>query len=61
MTMGVPLLLVSLGMVVLECTPILSATAARIVRWSARRLPGEGNAERFEEEWLAGLGERRLG
>ncbi|WP_217240858.1 restriction endonuclease [Streptomyces sp. AC555_RSS877] len=52
------LLAVFLGLLVNEMCDVSSHLAQRLLRWAARRIPGEGNAERYEEEWLALLEER---
>lgn len=52
------LLAVILGLLVNEMCDVSSHLARLLLRWAARRIPGEGNAERYEEEWLALLEER---
>ncbi|MFD7627543.1 restriction endonuclease [Streptomyces sp. NPDC059851] len=52
------LLAVFLGLLVNEMCDVSSYLAQQLLRWAARRIPGEGNAERYEEEWLALLEER---
>ncbi|WP_051893284.1 restriction endonuclease [Streptomyces erythrochromogenes] len=49
---------VILGLAVNEMCDVSSHLAQRLLRWAARRIPGAGNAERYEEEWLALLDER---
>ncbi|MGW3459735.1 restriction endonuclease [Streptomyces olivaceoviridis] len=52
------LLAVFLGLLVNEMCDVSSHLARQLLRWGARHIPGEGNAERYEEEWLALLEER---
>jgi hypothetical protein len=47
-----------LGVVANEAVDVCPWLARKLVRWSARRITDAAISERYEEEWLAGLGDR---
>lgn len=47
-----------LGAVVNEAIDVCPWLARKLVRWSARRITDASMAQRYEEEWLAGLEDR---
>ncbi|MFI1382937.1 hypothetical protein [Embleya sp. NPDC020886] len=53
-------LIVTCAVVALECSSLPGRVAAWVVYWSAARLPGEDNVERYREEWLADVSGRRF-
>lgn len=48
----------ALGVVVNEAVDVCPWMARKLVRWSARRITDASMAQRYEEEWLAGLADR---
>lgn len=48
----------ALGVIVNEAVDVCPWLARKLVRWSAWRITDASMAQRYEEEWLAGLGSR---
>lgn len=48
----------ALGVIVNEAVDVCPWLGRKLVRWSARRITDTSMAERYEEEWLAGLESR---
>ncbi|MGB8943529.1 MAG: hypothetical protein WCD21_25360 [Streptomyces sp.] len=48
----------ALGVIVNEAIDVCPWLGRKLVRWSARRITDPSMAERYEEEWLAGLESR---